>query len=346
MRGSDARRCPGSQMSDNVPHAVDCHHHFVPNELFADLERYTESGIIVSRDRDDIVFGYGDRTTRMSTAFCDLPGQIRDLDAAGVKTAILSASILQSWLNLDGARLYNLEVAAAQQRYPGRFFGLAHVPPFGAPGNLRELERAVKEYGLAGVCITSSFRGRYPDDELYEPFYETVNRLNVPIFVHAALCPVDAPQLDPYRLGETLGRALDHTLVTARILYGGVLERHPNLRFLMGHLGGMFYGMTERLMVHAPTRPGGTIPKRDYAVQMRRIWYDTAPSIWNGSSEIEHATKTLGMHQLCFGSDYGIGKPRDAMLNALAALRRVPLSEEDLRRIESGNAAQLFNFED
>jgi uncharacterized protein len=328
----------------NVSHAIDCHHHFVPDELFSELERYTAPGITVSRAQHHIDFGYGDQITRMSTVFSDLPGQIRDLDAAGIQTAILSASILQSWLNLDGAKLYNLEVAAAQQRYPGRFVGLAHVPPFGEPGNLIELERAIKEYGLAGVCITSSFRGRYPDDALYEPFFDTVNRLNVPIFVHAALCPIEAPQLEPYKLGETLGRALDHTLVTARILYSGVLERHPNVRFLMGHLGGVFYGMTERLMVHAPSRPGGAVPKRNYAEQMRRIWYDTAPSVWNGSAEIEHATKTLGVDQLCFGSDYPIGEPKDAMLNALAALRGVPLSPVDLLKIESGNAAQLFRL--
>ena len=331
-------------MHMNARHTVDCHHHFVPNELFDNLDRYTAPGIAVSRSPNHIDFGYGDQITRMTAVFADLPGQIRDLDAAGIKTAILSASILQSWLNLDGAKLYNLGVAAAQQQYPGRFLGLAHVPPFGEPGNLVELERAIKEYGLAGVCITSSFRGRYPDDPLYEPFFETVNRLNVPIFVHAALCPIDAPQLERYKLGETLGRALDHTLVTARVLYGGVLERHPNLRFLMGHLGGMFYGMTERLMIQAPTRPGGAVPKRDYAAQMKRIWYDTAPSIWNGSHEIEHATKTLGIDQLCFGSDYPIGEPKEAMLNALAALRKVPLSYADLRRIESGNAAQLFRL--
>ncbi len=331
-------------MNMNAPHAVDCHHHFVPAELFANLERYTAPGITISRGSDYIDFGYGDQITRMSNVFSDLPAQVRDLDAAGIKTAILSASILQSWLNLDGAKLYNLELAAAQQRYPQRFLGLAHVPPFGEPGNLAELERAIKDYKLAGVCITSSFRGRYPDDELYEPFYATVNRLNVPIFVHAALCPIDAPQLESYKLGETLGRALDHTLVTARVLYSGVLERHPNVQFLMGHLGGMFYGMTDRLMVQAPNRPGGAVPRRDYAAQMKRIWYDTAPSVWNGAYEIEHATKTLGVNQLCFGSDYPIGEPKMAMINALGALRRVPLTYSDLRKIESGNAAQLFRM--
>ena len=77
---------------------------------------------------------------------------------------------------------------------------------------------------------------------------------------------------------------------------------------------------------------------------MQRIWYDTAPSVWNGSYEIEHATKTLGIDQLCFGSDYPIGEPKDAMLNALAALRSVSLPAADLRKIESGNAVQLFQL--
>ena len=77
---------------------------------------------------------------------------------------------------------------------------------------------------------------------------------------------------------------------------------------------------------------------------MKRIWYDTAPSIWNGTAEIEHAAKTLGAGQLCFGSDYPIGEPKEAMRNALAALRDASLPAADLHKIESGNATQLFQL--
>jgi len=89
------------------------------------------------------------------------------------------------------------------------------------------------EDGLKGISIACTFRGVYPDDKAYWPFYETANELNVPIFVHAAACPVDAPILDQYNLGHSLGRGLDLTLVTVRVLYGGVLEDFPNVRFLM-----------------------------------------------------------------------------------------------------------------
>ena len=324
------------------PLIVDSHHHFVPAELFSDLERYLAPGVTVQRKETRILFGDSTGTASMSTdVFSDLDRQIADMDDAGVRTSILSASTLQSWLNIDGARIYNSAVAHAQRQYPGRFIGLAHVPPFGEAESLDELRRAIVDLELKGVCITTSFGGRYPDDPLYEPFYETVDALDVPIFVHATICQIDAPHLADYKLGESLGRAVDHALVTARILYSGVLERHRNIRFLMGHLGGCFYGMVERLTVDLPSR-SVEIPVRDYAAQLRRIWFDTAPSAWNGPAEIEHAVKTLGADRICFGTDYPLGDPSTAMLRSIAAVSEAVLSAGDRNDVFAENAIRLF----
>ncbi len=221
---------------------------------------------------------------------------------------------------------------------------MAHAPPFGEDGSLDELRRAVQEDGLKGIAITTSFNGLYPDDKAYWPFYETVNRLNVPIFVHAAACPADAPILEPYNLGHSLGRGIDHALVTVQVLFGGVLSEFPNVRFLMGHLGGVFYAMVERLLDDIATRPENHVPQRDYRALLKRIWFDTAPSIWNGAPEIEHALKTLGADQLCCGSDYPIGPPGTAIERTLAALRSLAMSPEDERKVLYENAAALFGL--
>ena len=340
------RRAEVSAAGSSQPGAIDTHHHFIPKAILADVQRYVQPGISARIDGDHLHVKDGRFDTQLNaTAFMNIESNLGALRASGARAAVLSAGVIPMWLNLDGAKIYNREVAAIARRYPGTFIGLAHAPPFGEDGNCAELRRAVREDGLKGISIACTFRGVYPDDKAYWPFYETANELNVPIFVHAAACPVDAPILDQYNLGHSLGRGLDLTLVTVRVLYGGVLEDFPNVRFLMGHLGGMFYGMLDRLMADIPSRPENHIPARDYRAQLQRIWFDTAPSIWNGAPEIEHAIK-LGVDRLCFGSDFPIGPPGTAIRRSLEALVSLGLPPADLQKILHDNAAALFKLDD
>jgi len=319
----------------------------MPRAVLEDIEHFLPGGLTVKHDGGVTHIFHGDaRHSSIDAAyFSDPERQIRDMDSAGVQTAILTAAVYQEWMTLEAARIYNREFAALQDRYPSRFVGLAHIPPFGEDGALDELERAVREYGLRGVCITTSFLGKYPDEREYWPFYEKVNELGVPIFVHAAGCPLDMSSLDRYGLGSTLGRGLDHALVTTRILYGGVLETFPNLRFLMGHLGGAFYGMVRRLLIEAPSRAVNRIPARDYRAQLRRIWFDTAPSFWQGPLEVAHAIGAFGADRVCFGTDYPAGiSPETVMPDGVGIIEALTLSAADLASVCGRNARELFNL--
>lgn len=327
-----------------LPPIVDSHHHFIPPAILDDLPRYISSDLAVRPDGNRFhLYRGGVRQMTVDRDFlANIERQLRDMDAAGIQTAVLTAAIWGEWMTLAAARVFNRELGALQRRYPGRLVGLAHLPPFGEDGALEELERAIREDGLKGVCITTNFRGKYPDEPEYWPFYAKVNELRVPVFVHAAGCPLDTPRLDQYALANTLGRGLDHAFVTARVLYSGVLETFPNVRFLMGHLGGAFYGMTKRLLVEAPSRPGNGIPTRDYQNQLRRIWFDTAPAFWQGPHEIAHAIATYGADRVCFGSDYPAGVSQGVMEEAVSLIEQLHLGEDELLQICSANAAELF----
>jgi len=114
----------------------------------------------------------------------------------------------------------------------------------------------------------------------------------------------------------------------------------------MGHLGGMFYGMLDRLMADIPSRPENHIPARDYRAQLQRIWFDTAPSIWNGAPEIEHAIKTLGVDRLCFGATSPSGRPEPQFAVRSKRWSRSGLPPADLQKILHDNAAALFKLDD
>jgi predicted TIM-barrel fold metal-dependent hydrolase len=331
-----------------LPPIVDSHHHFMPRAIIEDVEAFLpDAGLEVKRAGEIThIFKEGARQSSLDPNYLsDAEHQLRDMDAAGVRTAVLSAAVYQEWMTMRAATVFNRELGALQRQYPERFVGLAHVPPFGEEGALDELERAVRDDSLRGVCITTSFRGKYPDEPEYWPFYKKVDELRIPVFVHAAGCPLDMSNLSRYGLGSTLGRGLDHALVTARILYSGVLETFPNVRFLMGHLGGAFYGMVKRLIVEAPSRAINRIPARDYRAQLRRIWFDTAPSFWQGPHEVTCAIGTLGVDRICFGSDYPAGiTSATVMSDGVDIMRALSLNDADLAKICAGNAKELFDL--
>ena len=323
---------------------IDAHHHFIPRAIVEDLERFLPSGFRVVREgeRLHVYEGQIRHMTLGSDDWSNPEHQLREMDAAGVDTAVLSAAVFQQFMTLEAAAVFNRELGSVQRRYPKRFVGLAHVPPFGYDGAIEELKRAVEEDGLRGMTITTSFRGRYPDEEEYWPLLDCANSLGLGIFVHAAGCPVEAASLDRYGLSSTLGRLIDHTLVTARVLYGGVLETFPNVHFMMGHLGGAFYGVTKRLLIEAPSRPGNNIPERDYVAQLRRIWYDTAPTVWQSPAEIRHAIETLGIDRICFGTDYPAANA--IMKDGIAHIEALQLSNEDRARVYCENTRECFHI--
>ena len=326
------------------PLVVDAHHHYIPRAIVEDLERFIPDRVTIVREgsRIHVLRDAIRHMTIDPECWTDIERQLRDMDAAGVGVAVLSAAVFQQWMTLDAARIFNDEVAAIQARYPERFVGLAHVPPFGEDGAIAELERAIRELGLHGACITTSFRGKYPDEPEYRPFYAAADALALPIFVHAAGCPVELGSLDRFGLAYTLGRGLDHTLVTARLLYNGILEDFPQLRFMMGHLSGAFYAMVKRLLVEAPSRPINAIPKRAYFEQLRRIWVDTAPTGWQGTAEVRHAIETLGVDRVSYGSDYPAGG--SVMRDGIDLISSLGLDEHDRARICAHNAKECFRF--
>ena len=107
---------------------------------------------------------------------------------------------------------------------------------------------------------------------LYD-FYETVCALDVPIFVHPALAPIGYDLLQDYDLPRVLGREVDLTVATTRIIAGGVLDRFPNLKFVIAHFGGGIAAVKDRLS--AKGYRFGTL-KRAFAEYFDMLYFDLA----------------------------------------------------------------------
>ena len=101
-----------------------------------------------------------------------------------------------------------------------------------------ELERAIKVLGLHGVATSTSLaRPANLDDEHLEPFYAKLNELQVPWFIHPSFAPI-APRAPKYYLTNFIGNPLETTIAVASLIFGGVMERYPNIRCWTCHAGG------------------------------------------------------------------------------------------------------------
>lgn len=151
------------------------------------------------------------------------------------------------------SKAYNNAAAAAQRQYPDRFIGTAIVPFDDLEESRKEVKRAVKELGLRALMLPGNWLGKNYDTMELFPFCETVNELDIAVFVHQITqgcsggpAVVDHPPRYPMvgyermrrlHIGTYLGFGLEYAMACAALTLGGVLDEFPNLRFCFFEAG-------------------------------------------------------------------------------------------------------------
>ena len=320
---------------------IDFQHHYIPVELAKKRGLYSPTGKTMLQEG-------GLPATTMHQRLYDLELQLDDMAQAGVDTSVLSC--LLGWsAPLDECRFINDDLAAIQEKYPGRFVGLAQAPILDGKAALDELHRAIDILGLRGVTITSQVNGLSLDSpKLYE-FYETVCALDVPVFVHPALVPTGYEHLKDYDLPRVLGREVDLTVATTRLIAGGIFDRYPNLKIVVAHFGGGIAAVKDRLVGKAYRF--GTLLK-PFADYYEMVYFDMA-GFEGGSIALQCALQGIHPDRLIFASDYpqdftGVntdtGKGMRELRRYVETIRQLPLDETSKENILAGTAAQLLKL--
>ena len=231
----------------------------------------------------------------------------------------------------------------------GRFVGLAQAPILEGKAALAELRRAISDLGLHGVTITSQVNGLSLDSPKLYDFYETVCELDVPVFVHPALVPTGYEHLKDYDLPRVLGREVDFTVATTRLIAGGIFDRFPNLKIVMAHFGGGIAAVKDRLI--GKGYRFGTL-KKPFAEYYDMIYFDMA-GFEGGVVALNCALQGIRPERLVFASDYpqdftGVntdtGKGMSELKNYIDAVRRLPLDGASHEKILGGTAAELLKL--
>ncbi|MDX9875415.1 MAG: amidohydrolase family protein [Spongiibacteraceae bacterium] len=278
--------------------------------------------------------------------------RIADMDAAGIDVAILSLTspgvqILPRDLAIAQARLANDQLADAVRKYPDRFAGLVAVAPQAPEEAAKELERGIKELGFKGVIINSHTQGEYLSDQKFWPILEAAEACDAPIYLHPNTLPkgMVEPFIECGLDGAIFGFGVETSFHMLRIITSGALDRFPNLKFVLGHLGeALQYWMWRIDYMHEATvrskryeslKP---LKKKPSDYLKENVWITTSGQQFEPA--IKYAQEVLGKDRVMYAMDY----PYQYVPQEVADLDNMDMSPEDLKAFYQTNAEKLFKL--
>jgi aminocarboxymuconate-semialdehyde decarboxylase len=326
---------------------IDSHFHWWPRSIFERLCRRSTYPLCETNARGgyNYIGAAGRPSLNSWTEWFDLDRQLEHMDGLGHDVGVVCSlgpfSIAFSDLppeeGRDLAMMWNEEMAGAQRRYPGRVWASAAIPMTDTRLAIEVMDRAVRELGLMGVNLPGSI-GRDPriDAERLEPLYARIAQHGVPVFLH----PTDAvfgEDLEGYggALHLSLGRVIEVSVAAMRLVFSGLMERHPDLKIVMSHTGGALPYQSGRMDKNGK---GAKLP-RPPSTYLKRMYTDTVSP---HSAGMKFAIDYYGIENVMYGSDYPCWDPG----TALALIEDMGLSAADQERLFVRNARRILALKD
>jgi aminocarboxymuconate-semialdehyde decarboxylase len=271
--------------------------------------------------------------------------RLADMDKMGIDVQAISTSPFQFYYSLEPdlcrqtARTVNERLAEIVASHPDRFVALATVPMQAPELAVAELEYCMKKLGFRGMEIGTNVEGADLSEGRFDAIFAKAEELGAVIFMHPHGF-TEAQRFADHYLTNVIGNPLDTTVALSHIVFGGVLERYPKLKFVAAH-GGGYMGHYPARMDHAyRVRPEcHDHIKRPPSYYMKKIYFDTMVF---GEKQLEHLVSLWGADHVVIGTDYpydmGYYKPV-AFVNGTKSLSRA-----QKEAIIGGNAAKLLGL--
>jgi aminocarboxymuconate-semialdehyde decarboxylase len=323
---------------------LDLHTHYYP-EVFFQMIRDTPSEFSFDKDPTGrtIITHRGARFFGITPPMTDPAKRLEDMDRVGIDVEVISLSTPNIFFTdaknqPEVARILNDAYAELIARHPRRFKGFASIPMDNPDAALLELHRAIDELKLNGVVLLSNIQGRPLTAAEYRPFFEEADRMRLCIFLHPMI-PVYSDPFKEYVLGPLVGFPFDTTLAVARMCFAGMLRQLPNIRWIIGHLGGAIPYLMERLdngyRDFAECRMNIDELPSQY---LKRLYYDT---VTFSSYNLRMARDLVGVDHMVMGSDYPhlLG----SIERSVSSIEDLPIPEHEKQKIFSGTAMTILN---
>ena len=324
--------------------AIDIHAHYFPQGYF-DVMNAAGARFNGEFRTDGQTFSFktpAGANGGLPMKFIDVKQRLAEMDAEGVAVQALSLTTpMVYWA--DGETNHKLATAwndgaiAAHKANPGRFVVLATLPMLDRDRAIDELNRVAQLPGVRGVYMGTNINGNDLDDPVFEPILARIEALDLPIFLHP-LQTIGGKRVANYHLGNLIGNPLDTAIAAARLIFSGVLDRHPKLQVNLPHAGGVLPILIGRIDHGWKVRKENRHLAQAPSTYLRRFTYDT---IAHSKPIMEFVISMVGADRVMIGSDYCFDMGYEQPVGFVDQLN---LSPEQRRMILGSNAAKVLKL--
>jgi len=323
---------------------IDFHNHYYPPKYMAELQAGRSSvTVTVDSDGNPNLHYPGDYNVAVR-GHRDLAYREEVLAKHGVDRQVVTLTTPGTHVETPAtaarlASLVNDEFREAMETRGKRFTALATLPLNDPAASRKELERAMTQLKMPGAMLFSNVNGTALSDQRFWPIYEAADDRGAVLYIHPTH-PVGVEAMQEYWLMPLVGFLLDTTLAAASLVFAGVPERFPKIRWALCHLGGTIPYLAERLDrgFHA-FRDCRAHIDREPSAYLKQFYYDTVNF---NQGALKLAIDFAGADHILAGSDYPhqIG----SIPSMLEAIKKLPVTEAQRAGIYGGNAARLLGL--
>jgi aminocarboxymuconate-semialdehyde decarboxylase len=287
---------------------IDLHSHVIPNRVIAAIaaspERF-KARIDGSDPSRRVVHDQG-YLYPLFPEFYDPEAKLDSMSRKGIDVSVISPAppMFYYWadaeLALSVARLVNDGVADMMAAKPSQLRGMASVPMQHPDAAVAELERVVREYGFKAIEIGTSVEGAQLAETRFRPLLRRAAELGVFVFAHPYYVGIKGG-LEDFYLTNLIGNPLDTTVMVANMMFSGVLDELPGLRFLLAHGGGFTpYQIGRLAWGHSVRHETSRVTKSSPRTLLRRFYFD---SLVFEPRALRYLVDLVGADRVVIGTD-------------------------------------------
>ena len=325
---------------------IDIYCHIFPERFFQEIIRVAPN-----------LTNIGQRLRNVKKLF-DLDLRFGEMDQYGDYRQVISLpnppieDLAGGETGLALARIGNDAMAELARKHPDRFAGfVAAVSLTDVDGSIAEARRAVGDLGACGIQVFTSIAGRPLDDAAFRPVFAEMAKLDLPIWLHpartAGMTDYAAEPKSRFEMWWCFGWPYDTSVAMSRLVFSGLFDRHPAIKIITHHCGGMIPYFDGRIGAGMEVLGSRTsdedyskiLPnlKRPHLDYFRDFYGDTA--MFGGKYGIACGLEFFGPDKIVFATDTPLGPIKPT----IEAIDRLELDDADRRKIYVGNAEKLLN---
>ena len=327
---------------------IDIHTHIIPQNLNEITEKYSDPRFLKIDPIDDLSAMLKKDGSDFRKIACNCWNQnvrMQEFDNTDVDIQVLSTLpvLFSYWADdnecLKLSNFLNNHLADIINAYPNHFLGLGTIPMQNTDYAIKEMDRCINDLKLSGIILGSNINGENLSEGKFIPVFEHAEKLGCSIFIHPWEMMGQA-NMEKYWLPWLLGMPAETSRAICSIIFGGVLEKYPDLKIAFAHGGGTFPFTIGRIDHGYQVRPDlCAIDNTKLPSSYLKHFY--VDSLVHDEKSISFLLDKMGPEQIALGSDYPfpLGEFHPGKL-----IEEMDLSNSVKQRILAGTALEWLGL--